>query len=144
MSDLLLIGACAGGMAGVIMTLASHIAPRFAVKNFIRDTQRFQIFGYTITRREADLIGVFVHLVVSVLAGLGFAYGVEYGWIAGFHILPVLGWAVLLLLFSGAIVMPLEGHGFFGIKHDSWFILDVILTNLLWGGLYLTFVHLWI
>lgn len=144
MSNLLFAGAYAGGIAGVILALAAHIAPLFGAGNFIRDIDEIRIFGKQITRREAHLLGIFVHLMLCVLAGLGFAYGVEQQLLAGFQIIPMLAWSVMVLLVTGLVVMPLEGHGFFGTKHDAWFIVDAFCTNLLWGGLYLLLVRLWI
>lgn len=144
MSNLLLIGACAGGIAGAIITSAAHIAPLFGAGNFIRDIDEIRIFGRGISRREAHLLGILIHLVIAVLAGAGFAYGVEQGLLSGFRILPMLGWSTLVALITGGVIMPLEGHGFFGTKHDPWFIVDAFCTNLLWGGLYLLLVRLWI
>lgn len=140
----LLAGAYAGGTAGVILTLIEHVAPRFGAGNFIRDLDEPQVLGRKITHREAHFIGILVHLLMSITSGVLFAYGVEWGWISGFHVLPMLGFATLVLLVSGGVLMPLEGHGFFGIKHDAWFIVDALITNLLWGGLYLVLVPLWI
>lgn len=144
MSEIISAGAYAGVMAGVIMTLFSHVAPLLSGGRFVQDTDEIRVFHRPITRREAHLLGIFIHLTISLLAGMGFAYGVEHGLISGFHILPMLGWATLILLLSGGILMPLEGHGFFGVKHDAWFIVDALLTNLLWGGLYLILIHLWL
>lgn len=144
MSELLWAGVYAGGGAGVLMILASHMTPRFAAGNFIRDNQEIHVFGFDITRREAHFLGVLLHLLFCLAAGLGFAYGVEHGWIGGFNLLPMLAWSICLLLFSACVIMPLEGHGFFGLKHDPWFPLDALLTNLLWGVLYLLLIRLWI
>lgn len=144
MSNLLLIGACAGGIAGAIIASAAHLAPLFGAGNFIRDTDEIRIFGRGISRREAHLLGILIHLVIAVLAGAGFAYGVEQGLLSGFRILPMLGWSTLVALITGGVIMPLEGHGFFGTKHDPWFIVDAFCTNLLWGGLYILLVRLWI
>ena len=142
--SILLIGACAGGIAGVMIASAAHIAPLLGAGNFIRDTDEMRVFGRGITRREAHLLGVLIHLVLCVVAGVGFAYGVEQNGISGFHPLPMLGWSTLLLFVTGGIIMPLEGHGFFGTKHDAWFMVDALFTNLLWGGLYLLLIRLWI
>lgn len=143
MSDLLFAGAYAGGAAGAILTLLAHIAPRFGAGNFIRDLDDPQIFGRAISHREAHFIGILVHLIACILSGSLFALGVERAWFSGFQVLPMLGWSVFILLLSSCIIMPLEGHGFFGRKHDAWFVIDAFVTNLLWGGLYLVLIRLW-
>lgn len=143
MSDLLFAGAYAGGAAGAILTLLSHIAPWFGAGNFIRDLDDPQIFGRNISHREAHFLGILVHLIACIASGVLFALGVERAWFSGFHVIPMLGWTMILLLASSVIVMPLEGHGFFGRKHDAWFVVDAFVTNLLWGGLYLLLIRLW-
>jgi hypothetical protein len=143
MNELLLAGAYAGGMAGVILTLLAHVAPFFGAGNFIRDLDEPCVFRHMLSRREAHLLGVFVHLLVCTSAGILFAYAVGRSWLPDFQVIPMLAYALLLLSFLGIVVMPLEGHGFFGRKHDAWFVLDVFLTNFAWGGLYLVLIRLW-
>ena len=126
------------------MLFLSHIAPRFGAGNFIEDTDRPHVFGKEISRREAHLIGILTHLILSVLSGFGFAYGVQQGWISGYTYIPLLLWCLAISLFFGIIVMPLEGHGLFGRKHDAWFFADSLLTNLLWGHLFLVLMRLWL
>jgi len=138
-----MIGAYAGLAAGAILLLFSHIAPRFAAKNFIRELDPSTMFGRVLSRREAHLIGILIHLILSTLSGILFAVGVQWGW-APFKILPILAWSIILLLFSGLIVMPLEGHGWFGLKHDAWFAVDALITNILWGVMYLVLIKLWL
>ncbi len=144
MSSLLFAGAYAGGIAGVILTLFAHVAPRFGAGNFIRDVDEPQVFGRNISHREAHFLGILLHLLMSIVSGMIFAFGVDRAWISGFHILPMLGFATLIMMFSASILMPLEGHGFFGVKHDRWFMIDALLMNIVWGGLYLLLIQLWI
>jgi uncharacterized membrane protein YagU involved in acid resistance len=141
--SLLLIGAVAGFAAGAIMTFLSHIAPRFGAGNFIRDIDQPKVFGRDITRREAHLLGILVHLCLSLLFGLFYAYLVDAEFISGFELLPVVLYSIGLAFFTGLIIMPMEGHGFFGRKHDAWFMADVILTNVFWGLVYLALTGLW-
>lgn len=136
-------GTFAGVAAGVVLTLLSHLAPFVGAGNFIHDLDQPRAFGKIISHREAHLIGVLVHLLCSLLSGACFAWLVSLGWVSGFHLLPILGWSCLTLLVYGGLVMPLEGHGFFGVRHDPWFAVDVFLTNVGWGLLYLLFLPLW-
>ncbi len=144
MFSTLFAGAYAGLASGAILLFLSHVAPRLGAGNFIRDLDEPRIFGHEVTRREAHLIGVLMHLVLSLVSGFLFALAVDRGWVSGFHLLPILGWSVMLLLFTGVVVMPLEGHGFFGVKHDAWFPVDAMLTNIFWALIYLGLVHLWL
>lgn len=144
MSDILLAGAYAGGAAGVIMTLLSHVAPFFGAGNFIRDLDQPRVLTGEITRREAHVLGVLLHLVLSIVIGAVLAYGVERGWISGFDAGTMLGFVLLMSALVGGVVMPLEGQGFFGRRHDAWFAIDLVLTNFLWGSLYVMLVRLWV
>lgn len=139
----LLIGTLAGGSAGAILAFLSHIAPRFGAGNYIQDTDRPQAFGKDVSRREAHFIGILIHLLVTSLFGFGFALLVESGIFPGYQYLSMLIWAVMLCLVIGLVVMPLEGHGLFGRKHDAWFMVDSLLTNFLWGHLFLVLMRLW-
>lgn len=125
------------------MTFLSHIAPRFGAGNFIRDIDQPKMFGRDISRREAHLLGILVHLCFSLLFGLGYAWLVDLGWVGEFGVVTVLLYSIAVGLFTGLVIMPIEGHGFFGRKHDPWFMADVLLTNLFWGLVYIALVRLW-
>jgi hypothetical protein len=140
----MLIATLAGMAAGAIMAFLSHIAPRFGAGNFIQDTDKPHAFGRGISRREAHLIGVFIHLLLSGVFGFGFGFLVEYGQFTGYEYIPMLIWCVAISLFLGLVVMPIEGHGVFGRKHDAWFMVDALLTNFLWGHLFLVLMRLWL
>ncbi|KAA0207065.1 hypothetical protein EDM68_00525 [Candidatus Uhrbacteria bacterium] len=140
----LLLGAIAGTAAGAILAFVSHVAPRFGAGNFIPEGEHPRLFGRMVSRREAYLVGVFVHLMLSAFFGLAYVSLVEVGWLSGFDLPSMLLYVVGLTIVSGCIVMPLEGHGLFGRKHDPWFMADALITNLLWGLLFLLIVRLWL
>lgn len=139
----LLVGVIAGMAAGAILAFLSHLAPRFGAGNFVVDKDVPRLFGKPISRRESYLVGLFMHLSLSGLFGLLFALFVEIGWFPGYAYVPMLLFVVGLTLAIGLIVMPLEGHGIFGRKHDAWFMADALITNLLWGHLFFVIVRLW-
>jgi hypothetical protein len=143
MSSLLLAGAYAGLAAGAVLTFLSHVAPRFGAGNFIRDLDRPEAFGRALSRREAHVLGVLIHLLLAMMYGMVFAYAVTQGWASGFTIFPLMGFTVVQFFFAGAIVMPLEGHGWFGVKHDAWFPVDLLLTNIAWVLLYRWIIPVW-
>lgn len=138
------MGVLAGMSAGVILAFLSHVAPRFGAGNFITDPVQPKLFGKSVSRREAHFIGLLVHILLSGCFGFLFACLVEFGWFADYAYIPMLVWVVALTSFTGFVVMPLEGHGFFGRKHDAWFMVDALITNLIWGHLFLLLVHVWL
>lgn len=143
MSNELLIGAVAGGSAGAVMTFLAHVAPAFGAGNFIKDLDRPQVFGKELSRREAHLLGILVHLCLSILFGLGFGYAVTMHWFSGFHLIPLFVYSIIVTIVTGVAVMPLEGQGFLGLKHDPWFIIDALLTNIGWALLVYLIAGLW-
>lgn len=143
MGEALLVGAIAGMAAGTILAFLSHIAPNFSAGNFIEDTAQPKLFGKKVSRREAHLVGLLVHILLSGFFGFAFALSVELGWLSDYAYVPMLIWVAALTLFTGLVVMPLEGHGLFGRKHDAWFAVDALITNVLWGHLFLVLLRLW-
>jgi hypothetical protein len=142
---LIWIASLAGGCAGAIMSFLSYIAPRFGAGNFIQDSgEETHAFGHPISRREAHYIGMLLHLLLSIFFGFGFALAVGLSWIPGYFYLYMIAWCVILSVFLGLVVMPLEGYGLFGRKHDSWFFVDSLFTNFLWGHLFLLLMRLWL
>ena len=124
---------CVGASVGALTLFLSHIAPFVGAGNFIRDIDQPRLFGRTITRREGHLVGVCIHIVLSAVFGGVFGLLVDLGVAPGFGIVPLLAWGVLLALVTGVVILPLEGHGFFGVKEDAWFPVDLLLTNALWA-----------
>lgn len=139
-----LLGGLSGIGAGGILLFLSHIAPRFGAGNYVRDTDALRLFGRNYSRREAHLFGVVFHLALSFLFGACFAYGVQQGVASGYDFIPLGLYALLITVFVGGVVMPLEGHGLFGWKEDAWFTLDLFLTNVGWAVLYGLVMAMWV
>lgn len=140
---MILFAAAVGAIAGAILLFFSHIAPVFGAGNFIRDIDKPHVFGRSVTRREAHAVGALVHIVFASTFGGLFAYLVDIGIFLEFDLLSLLGWSLLMTLFVGGIVLPLEGHGVFGVKEDAWFPVDLLMTNVLWAVLFWWFIGLW-
>lgn len=132
-----------GAFAGAVMTFLSHVAPAVGAGNFIRDLDQPRIFGKPVSRREAHVLGIVMHLTLSTVFGGAFAFLVDRMVFSGFTLLPILAWSLVLALFSGGVVLPLEGHGVFGVKEDSWFPIDLVITNVMWGLLFWLMMSLW-
>jgi hypothetical protein len=143
-SSSLIVGACVGLIAGAILVLLSLLVPKLGTGKFIQENEHSRVFGKRISRREAHLLGILLHLVLSAIFGLFFAIFIELAWLSGYQFIPMLFFVAALTLVTGFIIMPLEGHGLFGKKHDAWFMVDALLTNLIWGHLVLFLVRLWI
>ena len=139
-----ILGLVAGACAGASLLLLTHIAPWFALQNVVRDIDEPHIFGKRISRREAHLVGATVHIIVTTLFGGLYAHLVDLSFAPGFSFLAILGWGGVLTVFLGGIVMPIEGHGIFGVKEDKWFPIDLLITSLLWAVLYWVFTNVWV
>lgn len=142
--SLILLGGIAGVVAGAVLLFLSHVAPRFSAGAFVRDVDAVRVFGREISRREAHALGMLLHLALSFFFGAFFAFHVVQGVASGFNPAPLAAYAILITLFTGGVVMPLEGHGLFGWKEDGWFMMDLLLTNALWTVLYALIVRAWI
>lgn len=138
-----LTGTVAGILSGVILLFFSHVAPLIGARNFIVDLDEPRIFGKAISRREAHLIGALTHLLLSGAFGGVYAILVTRGLFENFHLLPLLGWSLIVSLFVGGVVMPLEGHGLFGVKEDAWFPVDLFVSNALWAVLFWGMMRIW-
>ncbi len=143
MSPILLAG-FAGIGAGGVMLFFSHIAPRFGAGKFVRDLDEMRLFGRTYSRRESHVVGVLIHLFLSFFFGAVYAFGVDQGLVADYGFWPLATYAVLVTVFTGGVIMPLEGHGVFGVREDDWFPIDLLIANILWVFLYSVIVRLWL
>jgi len=141
---MILSAASAGFSVGAILLILSHLAPRFGAGNFVRDLDQPRLFGRQVTRREAHLVGILVHLIFSGLFGALYGLFVILGIFQNFDLLPILIWSAVQVVFVGGIILPLEGHGIFGIKEDVWFPIDLIILSVSWGILFWFFIKLWI
>lgn len=140
---MILQATAAGALSGAIMLFFSHVAPQFGAGNFIRDMDEPRILGKELSRREAHVIGALSHLLVAAISASIYAYLVTSGVAPGYHFLPILGWSVVAGLFIGGVIMPLEGHGVFGVKEDAWFPVDLFLTQAIWAVLFWWIINLW-
>lgn len=134
----------AGVSAGGILIFLSHVMPRFAAGNFIRDLDQPHFFGRDVTRREAHFLGVFFHLLISIVFAVLYGVLVSLSYIQDFSFWSLMLWGVVMTIFVGGIVLPLEGHGIFGIKEDVWFPLDLFITNILWSILFWWLMQMWL
>lgn len=139
-----LAGIYAGIGAGAILAFLSYIAPRFGAGKYVRDFDTPKIFGKKLGKRETHLVGLLIHLLLSSFFGAVYALLVEYRILSDFSLLPILFWGVFISLVAGLVVMPLEGHGLFGRKHDSWFMADALITNTLWALLFFVLIRIWL
>ncbi len=144
MYSLVVIGTLAGFAAGALGLFLSYVAPMFGAGNFIAETPESIVLGRKLSRRESHVTGMLLHLIASGFFGFLYAWAVQTGFVSGFTIIGILVWSLLLTLFAGLVLMPLEVHGLFGRRHDAWFMADAMLAHLLWGFAYLALVRLWL
>ncbi|MBI5654737.1 hypothetical protein HZC53_03750 [Candidatus Uhrbacteria bacterium] len=136
-------GLAAGAIAGAIMLFLSHLAPYVGAGNFVRDLDVPHVFGREITRREAHVLGVLVHMLLTAAFGGLFLFLYSLGIFADLGIISVLEWGLVVTIFMGGVVMPIEGHGLFGINEDVWFPLDLLMTYVAWAAVYWWILQLW-
>jgi hypothetical protein len=121
----------AGVAAGGMMILLSHLVLRVDMAQGARDLDRLRLFGKEYSRRESHVIGIIIHALLYGVAGVAFGSLVQAGMLA--HDLPgAVMFIIVLTLAFGGIIMPLEGHGIFGSREDSWFALDLLIANAVW------------
>jgi hypothetical protein len=137
------LGLAAGAIAGAITLFLAHLAPMFGAGNFVRDLDEPHVFKRAISRREAHLLGVLLHLLMTAAFGGLYAYLVAAGVFLDFSLLPILGWGLVFTLFMGGVVMPIEGHGIFGVREDAWFPVDLLLTHVGWAVVFWWIIRLW-
>ncbi len=133
----------AGVLAGAIVLFLSHVAPLFGAGNFVKDLDNPHIFGRKVTHREMHLLGILTHLLVSAWFGGIYGWLVVVGIFSGYGLFLILGWSVILTLFVGGVILPLDGHGLFGVREDAWFPVDLFLANIGWAILFWWILNLW-
>lgn len=141
--NLILWAAISGLGAGAILAFFSHLAPWFGAGNFVRESERVRMLGKQVSRREAHVAGLLLHLVLSGVFGALYAVLMQVGMVDG-RPLSLILYAMVLTVFVGGVVLPLEGHGLFGVKEDAWFPLDLLLTNIAWAALFAFTMHMWL
>ena len=143
MSSFILIGALAGLAAGTVLAFFSHLAPYIRSGKEVKLGDDPHVFGHPLNRREAHLLSLLVQLLLSVVFGAVFGWFLQLGWVGSFGILPLLVWSSALAFVTGAVVLPLDGHGLFGHKQEVWFFVDMLITNGIWALLVAAFAALW-
>jgi predicted Na+-dependent transporter len=129
--------------AAAILLFLSHLGPRLGKANFIMELEPPKIFGKDLKRREAHLIGVLIHFILYSIWGLLIGFALSAGWIPGLGPWVIIGVAIALTLIYSNIIMPLEGYGLFGKRHDRWFVLDSFLSQFVWAVLFALLMRLW-
>ena len=140
----MIAGALAGGGVGTLLLFLAHIAPLLGAGNYIAGTDATPLFTSQLTARERHLIGIALHMGVSVVFGALFGVAVMRGWLHGFTVLSIATWSVIQWIFTCLVLMPLEGHGVFDRRHDTWFFFDSLVMSGLWGVLFWAVSRLWI
>ena len=126
-----IIGLC----AGIILLFLSHLAPRWGFDMEVKDVDQARFGSRLFSRRESHLFGVIIHLLLDFCFGILFGALVYYGMLA-MDLASMAIYVMLITLFMGGVIIPLEGHGLFGWHEDHWFIADLLVTNTVWMFLF--------
>ncbi len=141
---MVLAGLIAGIFAGAILLLLAHIAPYIGAGNYVSDIGRVSVLGQQITEREGQIMGILVHLMTSAGFGAIYAELVQHQYSPDFTFLGIMSWCLFITIVVAVIILPISGKGFFGVKEDPWFSIDLFITNVGWGVLYWFLVPLWL
>ncbi len=121
----------AGFAAGGVLILLSHLAFRVGAGSGLREIDQLHFFGRTFSRRESRIVGILIHLILYGLAGSAFGILVQFGMLAH-TVLDLTEYLLILTLVFGGVILPLEGHGLFGLEEDPWFPVDLLIANAIW------------
>lgn len=132
--NLVLLSGCAGIVASGLIIFLSHFASWFGVEMSF-DPDRARFFGKYLSKHESHTAGIVVHVLLYAAFGMMFGALVMNG-VFTFRPWPLAVYALVVTIFLGGVIAPLEGHGPFGWKEDHWFGADLLLMNVVWVSLF--------
>ncbi len=95
------------------------------------------ILGRTLKRREAFLVGLFIHIIFGFLFGMVYVLFVLQGWLfvthAPYTFLSLLVYALLSWLFTGLILYPVLSMGLFARREGRHVWIETIASHLILG-----------
>ncbi|MFH1973505.1 MAG: hypothetical protein ABIK13_02755 [Patescibacteria group bacterium] len=138
-----LLALVSGAISGAMLLALSHLAPTFGAGSMVRDIDRPVLLGRSVTRRASHVMGMAVYLALCAVFGAAFAVFVDLGVISGYGMIPIFAWGAVFACLHGLIILPLEGHGLFGMKEDAWFPIDLVVMSLLWAVVFWWLMQLW-
>jgi hypothetical protein len=131
----------AGFAAGGILVLLSHLAFRVGAGSGLREIDQLHFLGRTFSRRESHVVGICIHLVLYGVAGIAFGGLVGFGMLAN-SVIGLVEYCLIITLVFGGVILPLEGHGLFGLREDPWFAVDLLIANAIWVTLFTAILRL--
>lgn len=131
MNTLPLITGVIGIATSVVLMLLSILIPQSFVSKAEHELDEVRFGSKAFSKRESTVVGMLLHAMLS------FFFGVVYGACLNAGVLSVdavsLGiYFLVTAAILGGIILPLEGHGFFGWKEDHWISVDLLAMNALW------------
>jgi hypothetical protein len=96
-----------------------------------------KIFGRTLKRQEAFLVGLLIYIIFGFLFGLIYVLFVLRGWLfvthAPYTFLSLLVYAVLSWIVAGVLIYPALGMGLFARREGKYVWLETITSHLILG-----------
>lgn len=124
-----LLGLSLGGLVAFIFAIPA-ILLEFKEKGQVKDAPLIvdvrKIFGRKLVRREAFVVGLFLHILFGALFGLVYILFVQREWLfvtqTPYTFFSWILYAVLSWVVAGIIIYPLLGMGFFARRegHHVW------------------------
>lgn len=138
MSDLIL-GAAIGGLVAFLVAIPAVILEVVergkAGLMFMADIKT--LFGRKLDRYETFVLALLLHTMFGTAFGAAYILSVEHHWLflvhAPFSIASLLLYAVGTWVVIGALIFPLLGMGFFGLKEGKRVWMEMLASQLLIG-----------
>lgn len=126
----LLTGIIGIATSGLLMLL-SAIIPRFFIAKVELRLDSIRFGTKQLSKRESSVLGILFHLILSFFFGVIFGACAVAGMLSQGFLSFVIYWLFMSIVLGG-VILPLEGHGFFGWKEDHWISVDLLAMNVLW------------
>jgi uncharacterized membrane protein YagU involved in acid resistance len=123
-----LVGIAASGF----LMLCSVLLPKWFVSSAVHELDEVRFGSRVLSERESTILGVLLHFIFSFFFGAAFGTCLNAG-ILALNLLSMVIYGAIMVLILGGVVLPLEGHGWFGWKEDHWILVDLIAMNALWA-----------
>lgn len=135
MTNIPLLFGMIGVVASAILTCGSLVLPKWFVSVGVHELDSVRLGRKSSKNRESSALGILMHLVLSFFFGALFGALMRLG-ILSLDIFSVFVYYAAVSLVLGGVILPLEGHGFFGWKEGHWISVDVLAMNAVWMFLF--------
>ena len=138
--NMLILGAALGGLIAFAFSVPAiilEIVQRGKVKRLPLLVDVKTIFHRKLHKEEVFLVAVLLQMVIGILFGAAYILFASHGWLlvtqSPYSLLSLIVFACCSFVFTGVILFPLLGMGFFGRKEGKFVWLEMLSSFLLLG-----------